>query len=192
MEDALIRTVEGLKGEYVGRYTCDGERVYYTYLPDDESPDALAMGLKQTSYDLEVEAAFDPQCERYRIVLYPSAEELCCMKNRCMLEAMRATGVDLSVSMRVDHWLYFPTRDARLDAKREVASQQFSVKDCMKNAGEGHLIWGLHLIGNHVMERDTIDGVSLALMRVAERFQGQYDGWGVDLGGVARSSSSAA
>ena len=92
---------------------------------------------------------------------------------------MEEKGDDLSKERPIDHWLFFPTEQARTAFCEEIRQQGFSIGDSPAPDLEGSDSDAEYQV--MATRPDTpaeINDVTLDLAERAQRLGGRYDGWG--------------
>ncbi len=178
LEDHLEAIVtEQLRGRYVGRYTHNGRRTFFVYVPD-ANPDQsrIANSLTDLGYPPELWAEPDSSWQKYSW-LYPSTEELQTIEDRRTLEALAKEGDDHSIPRDVDHWIYFESAADRSSFINDVVGQGFEIRSQWDNAEVPRRPYGLQVFRRHPVDFDSLASVVRDLLRRAERHSGDYDGW---------------
>lgn len=110
----------------------------------------------------------------YRDFLYPSPERRQWMHDRDLVDVLEEHGDRNETPRRVDHWIYFATAKARDAFVRSASRRGFSLEDSSR-ASSGH--YGAQVFRTDPVELDHIHSVVMTLVALAERHDGEYDGW---------------
>ena len=171
-EDAFEAYVQGAgQGRYVGRITVAGKRMFFGYVPD-----SIPLGRSRRElgeYDADFETDEDVDWQTFRTELYPTDEELQCIKNRRVVDNLQSHGDDLSRPRETDHWAYFPNPgDA---AAFRTAAREMGYRVRKETVVQGRIKVQIYRL-EHV-DQEAIDASTLALIRLASAHHGAYDGW---------------
>ena len=160
-----------------GRITTQGRREFYFY---GETRDGLGASAKTAlsdfdAYKFDFGEQEDSLWEHYLNVLYPSSEDRERIKNRDLLEVLAEHGDVLGAAREVQHWMYFPSGQSRASFRAEAANAGFKIMS--ESSVEGERPFGISVIRTQPVEQEHIDATVLELLRLTERFEGEYDGW---------------
>jgi uncharacterized protein (TIGR01619 family) len=178
IEDALTahvpRTCRALLS---GRITTEGRREFYFYgETKDGFPDAVSTALAGfEGYRFDTGEQEDSLWEQYLNVLYPSPEDLERIKNRDLLEVLVDEGDVLTAAREVQHWVYFRSEQTRAAFRETAIKAGFRILS--ESSVEGDLPFEISVARTQPVEQDLIDATVIELLRLAQRFEGEYDGW---------------
>jgi len=162
-----------------GRITTRGRREFCYYAETNKNfRSAVTTAMAGfPEYRFQLAEKHDPEWEYYLHVLYPSPEEFERIKNRDLLAVLAKQGDVLTAAREVQHWIYFPSEEARALFRHEASNVGFKVGyECESDVqGEGH--FGLTVLRTQSVEQNLIDETVIELLRLAKRFHGEYDGW---------------
>jgi uncharacterized protein (TIGR01619 family) len=160
-----------------GRITTQGRREFYFYAETRERfSDAVKTALADfAEYKFDMGEQEDPLWEQYLDVLYPSEEQLEQIKNGDVLGLLAEQGDVLSVPREVQHWLYFRSGQSRLSFSESAVSAGFKIVS--EITLEGDLPFEISVARTQSLERRSIDDTVIELLRLAQQFDGEYDGW---------------
>jgi len=107
-------------------------------------------------------------------------------KDLAVLVRLKELGSDLSKQHEVDFFLYFPSEEMAKSASREIEKEGYSVRvNVVKPPWWRRLfsraIWCCCASKNIVPEQETILETSAWFNGIAQRFCGEYDGWGSEV-----------
>lgn len=180
LEDALR---DAHKATYAGRLTSGGYRKIFFYLGE---PDGCADTIKAVMDNYGGHAYThtlndDKSWSQYFNFLYPEPEQLQSIQNRKVLDELEKNGDDLSKERQVDHWIYFKTKADRTAFLQSITDENFSVitSDYLE-ASEGYP-FRLHISRTEKLDQLSIDKTVLQLRRLAQKHNGDYDGWETSL-----------
>jgi len=179
--EALDSTISATCGaQLVGRITGNGRREFYFYAAEPgELTASVAAAMKTFSeYKYETGSTFQPEWEQY-LMLYPSETNLERMQNRRVLEALAEEGDAHEIPRKVDHWLYFGDEASRAACRETLVAIDFAVEDeAMVEEDAGDLPYALVVSRVDSVDKHSINGVTLELVRLAGENRGDYEGWG--------------
>lgn len=188
IDDALTEFVAAsLDGEHVGRYTSNGRRLFYFYLPKKGD---YASAIEQVIHPFKhykpiVRLKRDAGWRSYHKDLYPSPQELQGIQNRKLIDVFAQSGDDLSQPRIVEHWIYAPEREAAEKIKLSAQKLGFEVRPLRKLRNTTNP-YGLCLSRSHSLELQAVDETCIALQRLAKRHHSDYDGWEAPVVSIAR------
>ena len=184
LEESFISSVEsGLDAIYVGRYTKSGKRDFFFYTNDTAHYQKIfndKLG-NSTKYNWQAIAKKDATWSDYFDVLYPTPRELERIKNRRVVDKLKAEGDRLTEPRKVEHWIYFKYPGDRKTYATLVQDQKFEIIGSTDENGTNGYKYGLHISHIDKVDYDSIDKVSLYLWELALKNRGRYDGWETDV-----------
>jgi uncharacterized protein (TIGR01619 family) len=178
MEDALtLHVSRDCRAIHCGRITTEGRREFYFYgETKDGFADAVATAMAGfEGYRFDVGEREDSLWEQYLNVLYPSPEDLERIKNGDLLDVLVQNGDVLKAAREVQHWMYFRSESSRALFRDAAARAGFRIVS--ESNLEGDLPCGISVARTQTIERALIDKTVVELLRLAQRFGGEYDGW---------------
>jgi regulator of RNase E activity RraB len=182
--DALDATISATCGaQLVGRITGNGRREFYFHAAEPGPlEEAAAEAMKSfEGYVFRCGSAFQPDWDHYLGTLYPSDTNLQRMQNRRLLEALAAEGDVHELPRKVDHWLNFADEEGRAACRDTLTEIGFTVEEEAVAEGEGdQLPFSLVVSRVDSVDKHSINGLTLELVRLAGEHRGDYDGWGCE------------
>jgi regulator of RNase E activity RraB len=178
IEDALNAEIsQRCRGIPCGRITTDGRREFYFYAETNIGlGEAVAAALANfEGYRFDKGEQEDPRWNQYLNVLYPSEEDLQRIGNRDVLEKLEEQGDVLTVPREVVHWLYFRSETSRSLFRQAATKGGFRVVS--ESRADGDLLFGISIARTQTVDQDQIDKTVVDLLHLAQRFEGDYDGW---------------
>ena len=178
IEDALVAYIgPRCRAILCGRITTDGRREFYFY---GETREGLVPAVHSAlsdfpEYKFDVDYREDEPWEQYLNVLYPSAQDLERIKNRDLLEVLAQHGDVPGAARQVRHWIYFSSDESRALFRHEASNAGFTVES--ESYIDGDRPFSISVIRKQSVEQEAIDATVIELLRLAERFDGEYDGW---------------
>jgi len=180
IEDLITAALaEHHRAEHVGRITYDGRRIMHFYAPQefDPAPTVRAALKDYPEYRFDTSCEHDPDWDTYQNDLYPSDEEMETIKNLKVLDALQDNGDPLKAARPVDHWAYFPTESGRDAFKAGAEKLGYKAEVLKPSDAFGKNRFGIQLTRTDHVDFDSINDVTLELFRLAQEFNGEYDGW---------------
>ena len=103
-----------------------------------------------------------------------------------VLGRLEELGSDLTKPHKVDFFMYFPSEEGAESAAREIEKQGYTVKllRMMPSWWKRFFdkpIWSCRATKTFVPDKETILETSASFDEIAQRFDGEYDGWGTEL-----------
>ena len=166
--------------QLVGRITGASRREFYFYATEPGELDAAVERAMQRfdTYKFETGSKFDSEWEQYLGLLYPSDSNLQRMFNRRVLESLEENGDDHEQPRKVDHWLEFPTTEARAACRDTLIAIDFALDDEFESDEPGDAMPHTLVVSRvDTVDSHTINGITLELARLAAEHGGRYDGW---------------
>jgi hypothetical protein len=107
-------------------------------------------------------------------------------KDLDILIRLKGLGSDLSKLHEVDFFLYFPTEEMAKSASSEIEKEGYSVRVNVVNPPYwkrlfSKAIWSCCASKSIVPEKEKILQTSEWFNRIAQRYCGEYDGWGSEV-----------
>jgi hypothetical protein len=166
------------RGRNVGHTTGGGRRDVYFYLPGPEQLSAAQRAADPATrgYEVEYWDQPDPEWRCYREFLYPGPAEMRSIQNDRVLRVLEENGDTLEAPRQVDHWIYFPTTDARAQFLAGLAGQGFNVEEQTDNRS-GPFPYGVQISREDKVDPESINELTFDLEERAEAVGGDYDGW---------------
>jgi regulator of RNase E activity RraB len=157
-----------------------GRREFYFYAAEPGALEGAAAAAMQgfADYQFETGSAFQPDWDQYLNLLYPSESNLQRMFNRRVLETLAREGDVHEMPRKVDHWLEFPSVEARTACRDTLTAIEFALEDEYSSEEAGDAMpYSLVVSRVDSVDSHTINGITLELARLAGEHGGGYDGW---------------
>lgn len=181
IEDAMKdRVRETTSAALVGRITTAGRREFYFYGPrPDGFREAVATVFKDfPEYFFQVGDKEDPGWSHYLDVLYPTPRMYQQIYNRRVIEVLEKQDDHLTSQRLVSHWAYFPSAEKRAEFVARVTPRGFTVtNEHENNDPAAKCRYGVTLERADRVDWESINGVTLELLDLAQGLGGEYDGW---------------
>lgn len=177
--DALTAEMKKCRALLSGRISTAGRWELYFYGETREGfEEAVAAALvKFPDYKVDLGAQEDKRWDQYLHVLYPSDENLQRIKTRELLDLLVTKGDVLNVPREVQHWMYFPSENARADFRKAAGSAGFSIVSDLDPNSDGALPFGLIVSRTQAIEPSLIDQTVIEPFQLSRQCDGEYDGW---------------
>lgn len=169
-------------GKYVGRIVSGGEVHFVFYLKYDfEWSDVAAAAMAHfPEYTYEFGTRPDAAWEVYQKLLSPTPREWQMIHNHHACDRLRSAGDNLRLPRAIEHRAFFDTPEARRAFAAAVASEGFKVQKELPPS-EQIPQYGLQFYRTDSPYYYEIDALTLSLIDLGNRFDGQYDGWETSL-----------
>lgn len=164
---------------HVASFMYDCQRMEYFYLRSGINVEA---GIQQfyaeqlSAYENHTNVDEDKDWSLYREFLFPTDEILHYMYDQKVVMHLEEEGDDMTTPRRVDHWILF---DKENDAERfakEAEKQGFEVEGVSETEHEDTALQ-LQVFREDKIDLDDIFPVTAGLRDLAQKFEGDYDGW---------------
>lgn len=181
LEDAFIPgVVDGLGARFVGRITAGGFRDFFFYAASGDGLEAVvgAGVARFRDYTWSVSSRLEPDWSSYFDLLYPAPLELEWIQNGRVVERLQQSGDSPGVPRMVDHFLHFPSAEARRLFVGSLPAEYGVAGEGLDRETEATHPFSLHLTRHHSVNLEVIDAVVAELYELADGVEGRYDGWG--------------
>jgi hypothetical protein len=91
------------------------------------------------------------------------------------LDVLQDRGDVLTVKREVQHWIYFRSTASRDLFKQAVAKSGYRIGS--EPDGQADRPFGLTVFRTQSVKQEVVNTISLELLEMARRFDGEYDGW---------------
>lgn len=169
--------------ELLGRITGDCRREFYYYAPTPNGFDSAVKSALADFADYRSEwgKQLDPEWRQYQDVLYPFPTQLRHIHNRRVLDQLLEMGDDHTIARIVDHTIYFRSAAERAAYASTAVHLGFGIQHEFEDAKSAERPFFLNLTRSDPVTRDHINAVVAELVELAEKFGGDYDGWGCEV-----------
>jgi uncharacterized protein (TIGR01619 family) len=184
IEDRLGECLTAACGaELLGRITGDRRREFYYYAATADGFDSAvetAM-VDYTGYRVDRGKQPDPEWRQYKDVLYPLPTQLQQIHNRRVLDQLLERGDDHSFARIVDHAIYFGSASERATFASATIKLGFGIQHESQDVQSAERPFFLKLTRSDPVTLDHINAIVAELIELAEKFGGDYDGWGCEV-----------
>jgi uncharacterized protein (TIGR01619 family) len=179
MEDEIEKNLSSVcDAVYCGRITTDGRRELYFYGVTEAGFKNAVKGVmaRFPGYRFDFGSQREPDWNQYLNLLYPTDENMECIKNIDLLEVFKKKGDSLSVSREVTHRIYFAS-EADRNLFFHMAEQRGFRVALLSAQPEEDRPYGLTTMKIQGITLTEIDNTVIELFRLAKNANGFYDGW---------------
>lgn len=100
------------------------------------------------------------------------------VKNKRVVELLTEHGDNLLQSREVNHWIFFKSFDDMYDYKKRVMKEGFKIQNEHYNKTySDSWLYTLQISREDFVDLVNINEITTGLSRLAEKFNGNYDGW---------------
>lgn len=180
IEDEIQSYISNKKGIYAGRVTVDGARYFHCYVDLDEAgARGLLDGLKaKYGYEMRYVLKEDRERSGYWEELFPTDQDWQVMKDLKVIEQLEKHGDNLDKRRRIDHWVFFESRDKLEKFKSWAMEEGFKVEGVSEpEKEEDDDRYSIQLYHNGTPQLAEISHVTVTLLETARELGGDYDGW---------------
>lgn len=172
IEDNFEIFLEANDGLHVGRFTTNGCRVIYGYLPDSKTTEKLHLA---DSYFRDIKITFenDPDQKCYFDFLCPNEIEQQIVSDNHLLQAFIDRKDNLETPREIFHYLYFNNLDDRKIFENFAVNEGFKVTQTEPPNEDNQYL----LVISHQDAPERISTTTTYLAEQAKIFNGYYDGW---------------
>jgi regulator of RNase E activity RraB len=166
---------------FVGRIRSGGQwNLYYYSRPGSGFEEIVRKVMSELpAYEYKLITKTDPDWDFYRKTLLPDAEKKQWLKDRLVVEKLKENNDDLSKPRPVDHFAYFISRKDREAFITAIGKLGFVIAN--RTDGKGDILFGVEFKRTDPVNLDAIHTVVMKLKQLAERHNGEYDGWGTQV-----------
>jgi uncharacterized protein (TIGR01619 family) len=163
----------------VGAFTYNFEHLEYFYLKSDagikEKIEAFYItNYPDKTYYLNIEE--DKKWEHYTTFLYPNAITQNYMTDVRLVNALKAEGDNLKKARRVDHWMYFRTKEDLDRFKETIQTLNFKI-EFSGSKGVAKFPYSLQFYKYSKVDMNTINAITTSLVEMTKNYNATYDGW---------------
>jgi Regulator of ribonuclease activity B/Family of unknown function (DUF695) len=178
LDDAFSALISSYKAHDLGRVSTAGKRGLY--IAAGENAEVLGQALVDEAAKLGYSAKFRIElgalADAYRYVLSPTSDERRLLNDQKVLRQLAENG-DIATKVRkVDHWAYFPTRQAADEFAKWAEENGYSNVE-VAAAEDANLPFVVRSSHDGTMLPDDISRHALELHQKAQALNGTYDGW---------------
>ncbi|MEL6676583.1 MAG: DUF695 domain-containing protein [Bacteroidota bacterium] len=181
LEDKLSEHIlENLGGLYVARNTTNGQRIFYYYCQTSIDYKSIVEEVMErfADYEYTVKIQRDPSWAFYQQFLFPSKWEYQSILNRRVIEKLEQQGDNLQAAREVEHYFFFPQETHLTKFLEEIKEENFQILSRKFDDQKTPETYSLVISREEKIDASAIDDVVIFLMQLAEKCQGEYDGWG--------------
>jgi uncharacterized protein (TIGR01619 family) len=164
---------------YPGRLTSSGRRDIYFYAGDILLYDkTISTSMARfPNYDFDYGTKEDAGWVGYLDFLYPNPSQMQSIQNRRVVDNLEKHGDSLTKERAVDHWIFFKTNYDRTAFINKIKNESFLIKRDKEKLSSGKYPYKLQISRKDKVDHKSVDEYVLHLWRLAQEFNGEYDGW---------------
>ncbi|WP_019415173.1 DUF695 domain-containing protein [Paenisporosarcina sp. TG20] len=180
IEETLMETAELINYINVGRITTNGIRdiIFYSTQEEETALASEANGYYHSlGYEMEVfKIEEDTNWEFYFEFLYPDSYQIQHIGNHSVLEALEESGDKLETPRKLEHTVLFQNEMMKKRFIKTVKKVGFTIEEeTLKKDEEGDYVICISRVDS--VDYNSIDELTDLLLEIAEKFEGEYDGW---------------
>lgn len=180
VEEELRRLIQmETKAMLVGTFTYNRERLEYFYVEEVKNLEQQLTKFyesKYPAYEFSLKIEEDKEWTHYREFLYPNEETIGYMNDLKITQALMEAGDRSTEPRRIDHWLYFPSKQLLDSCQVALTEMGFSVEKAGINDASD-LKHELQVYRMDKADINTIYPITSQMRSLANQYQGDYDGW---------------
>jgi len=182
IEDLISNEVLAMGMLNVGRLRNDGGWQLTFYGPEGQEEQLaeacrLALGPRTFSTDSKT----DSEWNYYNDFLYPDRERMHWIANRRQVETLVEHGDVIEAERPIDHFVYFLTPESRAQFVASLPSNGFPESQAQEHSGDVKDPYIVQVIRTDTVELGHLHDVVMDLANLAEKYGGDYDGWGAPI-----------
>lgn len=177
LERALVPLLPEGSCRFVGRVRSRGSADFYFYLAAECLDEFRAVATEQLGEEAKFMTREDSEWEIYHALLCPSDDELQRIKDQQTVDSLARHGDDGTASRRIDHWVHFPTEEARQTFLDRIDDQGFQVEGLSEDAEAEERAFGVQLYHEGPATLKEVHSKVMLLLEPARLLGGEYDGW---------------
>ncbi len=180
IEDRLQEFMTGRHNSiYAGRLTSNNHRDFYFYFGDtilyEKTISEAMVVFPSYTYDYGVKK--DIEWESYFEFMYPNPRQFQSIQNRRVIDNLEYNGDPLTKERQVDHWIYFKKQEDRERFLVKIKDKGFQIINQDYDEDNSEFPYMLQIARVDKVDIDSVNDYTLNLWELAERFNGDYDGW---------------
>ncbi|WP_297440199.1 DUF695 domain-containing protein [Sulfurimonas sp.] len=183
IEDRLeMESLRYKAGQYIGRIITKGEVNFIYYLKLDFEwknivDDTMAYF---KNYKFEFGSKMDMEWEIYTKLLFPTLREWQLITNRHACAQLQEEGDTLQAKRAIEHTIYFNTSEDKESFKKLMEVEGFKTLKEIELTDK-LVKFGLKFYRVDAPDYYNIDAITMKIIDMSEKSQGQYDGWETSL-----------
>jgi regulator of RNase E activity RraB len=181
-EEWLEKNARRLNGRYVGRIaTGGGFQLHFYCRSVADIADAIKSAASKTlGCGIELRGGEDPEWSLFHEVLLPDEAEQQQCNVMSVLQQLVDAGDDLSIPREVDFTIRFPDTESRQAATKEIAALGYKVQEPDDADADDSEEFPWMLTFSVVIAPEPAELIErcIALVELAQKFDGDFDGFG--------------
>jgi len=180
IEDHLeMESLRWRVGKYIGRIISQGEVNFIYYLKLDFEWDSCVKSAMEyfKKYSYEFGSRMDMEWEVYQKLLFPDIEEWQMIANHHACDSLKEQGDDLLTQRAIEHKCYFKDQKSSKEFIELISEKGFKIQKEMEVPFRNDILFGVEFCRVDIPLYYDIDRLTIELIEISSRFDGQYDGW---------------
>lgn len=176
--EAVVKTTP--RGFLAGTFTNDCYYQCYYYMADTALLRPALQVMLQKYFPLYVtnlRIEGDPTYHAYQNFLYPTPAMQDYIADQKVILQLRQLGDNLQEPHRLEHFLYFKTKEDRERFIHYARSEGFSIEHQMSYDRKWELPFELRIYKTQMADIESVQSTTKVLRKKAAELNGQYDGW---------------
>lgn len=165
----------------VGRLTTNGTREFFYYAKKEKhskiiDQHALAI-FDKNGYKIELSGIEEEEpWSFYYEFLYPNTYHFQHMSNRELVELLEKEKDQLEEPRKIEHWIEFETLDDLKAFEQDIQNENFKTEYVEPERNEDGS-YSITISREDGVDYPIIDGVTDLIIEIAQKHNGEYDGW---------------
>lgn len=165
---------------YAGSFTYNGNSIDYIYLNKTDNIEEIVKAFYAKNYPerrLEISIKEDAQWGEYLNYLFPKENIVDYLADKKVIGNLIASGDNGTIPRRIDHWIYFKSKEDLHNFGDEIQKFDFYVSEINDSDNSD---WPIELViyRNDKADMQAISEITNILRKMAKDYNGQYEGWG--------------
>ncbi|MEM7161198.1 MAG: DUF695 domain-containing protein [Bacteroidota bacterium] len=163
----------------VGSFMYDKQRLEYFYVKRPQGLEEKLNYFYEREFpgqEFYVNLKADSSWTYYREFIYPNDATLNYMSDLAVVRRLEEAGDPLTEARRVDHWLYFSSRNDMEKCSEEIKKLGFEIESSEERQGYA-LPFEMLINRKDKVDINSINAISSTLRELAIKYKGDYDGW---------------
>lgn len=163
---------------FVGRLTSNGDRTLYFYTGNTLLYDKYISDVFSSypNYQFDYGAQQDSSWSIYFDFLFPQPIQFQSIMNRRVVNNLKSNGDKLTKRRKVYHWINFQTEEdvfwQKIESDNYLLEEQGTAV-----SSESNYKYSLKISRVDKVDYDSVDEYVLYLWEMANKYNGEYDGW---------------
>ncbi len=179
LEDRLSDAIERLEGEYVGRISVGGRRIFYGFFAhaDPGIQPVAAEIASRLRYSSEITVSHDPEKAGYWTDLFPTDVDWQLIADLKVIEQLEEHGDTTDTARKIDHLVYFEDAGPIEPFRSWLTQEGFDIGE-VKPPATPEEPYGIEFSHFGTPAFGDVNLYTFKVFTKAKEMGGQYDGWG--------------